>query len=455
MNTAGMCVDDHITRPCALNLLLDKQLYEHLRRSQCSRVHYPSHSLYELKHTIEEILIPSMSVTYLPSQSRKKQDVPLPYTASPWKLLWADILLFLRSLWSLPGIILPLTPWNSGALDELYPSKENLWDIVVHVLLAIYQLIFLLSLPVLFILAFPALGIGIYMAVALTLNWVVCRFALNGSARILQSQVPVEHRPEHDREHWIFINGVGAGNFSYATSDARDAYAIIKEDLLNPKYKKVILILHSQGGVEGGLVIDWLLDEMPRELLQNLEVYTFGNAANHFNNPFKTLSQAHRNEAAGETPQVNPAAIATKTIRRIEHYANSKDFVSVWGILNFADIPNRYMGRVFVRPGSGHQFIQHHLDTMFTLGEDMKTLDTNEFMEMEVEVPLDELHRLKADGTGTGDSVDHHDIDFPYEEVNADVPLLQSDGSIRRKMKVKELSRLWLYRNGASPMDGS
>lgn len=245
-------------------------------------------------------------------------------------------------------------------------------------------------------------------------------------------------------------------NFSYATSDARDAYAIIKEDLLNPKYKKVILILHSQGGVEGGLVIDWLLDEMPRELLQNLEVYTFGNAANHFNNPFKTLSQAHRNvEAAGETPQVNPAAIATKTIRRIEHYANSKDFVSVWGILNFADIPNRYMGRVFVRPGSGHQFIQHHLDTMFTLGEDMKTLDTNEFMEMEVGIPLDELHRLKADGTGTGDSVDHHDIDFPYEEVNADVPLLQSDGSIRRKMKVKELSRLWLYRNGASPMDGS
>ncbi|KAH3016902.1 hypothetical protein KXV73_003768, partial [Aspergillus fumigatus] len=84
---------------------------------------------------------------------------------------------------------------------------------------------------------------------------------------------------------------------------------------------------------------------------------------------------------------------------------------------------------------------------MFTLGEDMKTLDTNEFMEMEVGIPLDELHRLKADGTGTGDSVDHHDIDFPYEEVNADVPLLQSDGSIRRKMKVKELSRLWLYRN--------
>ncbi|KAF4216160.1 hypothetical protein CNMCM8980_007468 [Aspergillus fumigatiaffinis] len=436
-----------------------------------------------------------MGVTYLPSQSRKKQDVPLPYTASPWKLLWADILLFIRSLWSLPGIILPLTPWNSGALDELYPSKENLWDIVVHIFLAVYQLIFLLSLPILFILAFPALGIGIYMTVALTLNWVFCRFALNGSARILQSQVPVEHRPEHDREHWVFINGVGAGhhwlqsnldrlaytfgrnitgvhnpttgivfdiiecliqrNFSYATSDVRDAYAIIKEDLLNPKYKKVILILHSQGGIEGGLVIDWLLDEMPRELLQDLEVYTFGNAANHFNNPFKSLSQAHRNEAEGETPQVSPAAIGTKTIRRIEHYANSKDFVSVWGILNFANIPNRYMGRVFVRPGSGHQFIQHHLDTMFTLGKDMKTLDTNDFMEMEVKVQPDELNRLKADGRDTGDRVGHHDIDFPCDEMNANVSLLQSDGSFRRKMKVKELSRLWLYRNGASPIDGS
>jgi hypothetical protein len=96
-------------------------------------------------------------------------------------------------------------------LDELYPSKENLWDIVIHVFLAVYQLIFLLSLPIFVILAFPALAIGIYMTVALTLNWVICRFTLNGSARILQSQVPVEHRPEHDSEHWVFVNGVGAG----------------------------------------------------------------------------------------------------------------------------------------------------------------------------------------------------------------------------------------------------
>ncbi|KAF7164262.1 hypothetical protein CNMCM5623_008902 [Aspergillus felis] len=244
-------------------------------------------------------------------------------------------------------------------------------------------------------------------------------------------------------------------NFSYATSDVRDAYAIIKENLLDPKYKKVILILHSQGGIEGGLVIDWLLDEMPRELLQDLEVYTFGNAANHFNNPVKTLSHAHRNESEGESPQVSPAAIGTKTIRRIEHYANSKDFVSVWGILNFANIPNRYMGRVFVRPGSGHQFVQHHLDTMFTLGKDMKTLDTNDFMEMEVEVQPDELNRPTADETDTGDRVNHDEINFLYDEMNGTASLLQSDGSFRRKMKVKDLSRLWLYRNGASPIDGS
>jgi hypothetical protein len=243
-------------------------------------------------------------------------------------------------------------------------------------------------------------------------------------------------------------------NFSYATSDVRDAYAIIKEDLMNPKYKKVILILHSQGGIEGGLVIDWLLDEMPRELLQDLEVYTFGNAANHFNNPVKTLSPARRNESDGESPQVNPVAIVDKTIRRIEHYANSRDFVSVWGILNFANIPNRYMGRVFVRPGSGHQFVQHHLDTMFTLGKDMKVLDTNEFMEMEVEVQPDESNRPKADATDTGDKVEHDEIDYPYDEMTANASLLQTDGHPRRKMKVKELSRLWLYRNGASPIDG-
>ena len=50
-------------------------------------------------------------------------------------------------------------------------------------------------------------------------------------------------------------------DFSYATMDVRNAYALIKERLINDNYTKVVLILHSQGGIEGGLVLDWLLSE--------------------------------------------------------------------------------------------------------------------------------------------------------------------------------------------------
>src|SRR5688572_6097650 len=73
-------------------------------------------------------------------------------------------------------------------------------------------------------------------------------------------------------------------NFGYATGDVRMCYKVMREVLYDPKKSKVVFILHSQGGIEGGLVLDWLLQEMPQDLLAKLEVYTFGNAANHFNN---------------------------------------------------------------------------------------------------------------------------------------------------------------------------
>src|SRR4051812_30944104 len=74
-------------------------------------------------------------------------------------------------------------------------------------------------------------------------------------------------------------------DFCYATQDVRDCYKLIKNDLSNPSYKKVILILHSQGGIEGGLILDWIFGDVPEDLTRKLEVYTFGNAASHFNNP--------------------------------------------------------------------------------------------------------------------------------------------------------------------------
>lgn len=107
-------------------------------------------------------------------------------------------------------------------------------------------------------------------------------------------------------------------NLCYSTQDIRDAYQLIKEELLNEKHQKVVFILHSQGGIEGGLVIDWLLDEIPQDRMQRLEVYTFGNAANHFNNPHRLLASTNK------VMQLDVrAAKQSKAIRYVEHYANS------------------------------------------------------------------------------------------------------------------------------------
>lgn len=67
--------------------------------------------------------------------------------------------------------------------------------------------------------------------------------------------------------------------FNYATRDVREAYRVIKEHLYRRDLKKVVFIVHSQGGIQGSLVLDWLLQELPQDLLAKLEVYSFGCAA--------------------------------------------------------------------------------------------------------------------------------------------------------------------------------
>jgi hypothetical protein len=289
-------------------------------------------------------------------------------------------------------------------------------------------------------------------------------------------------------------------NLGYATTDVRVCYALIKEKLYDPSLSKVIFVLHSQGGIEGSMIIDWLLQELPQNLLAKLEVYTFGNAANHFNNPHRHVESQSRalndpllgemdaQGSAGltnglrtpspggrspeppslvtlksETTASAPNRVSDRAIGHIEHYAHTTDFVALWGVIHFATsklssrtMP-RFIGRVFLREGigGGHQFCQHYLDNMFPLAKDAKrslvgclddeTEDTekrvNEFMESEVVVVV----------AGADDAIG--------SEVEVTGSPLEGRGRRRRrrkretqvKMKVKELSRLWKYRNGKSP----
>lgn len=151
-----------------------------------------------------------MLVSDFLSQVGSDDDAPVPYTASLSRLLWSDVLLCFRSFWAIPQIFLPLTPWRSGELDELYPSLENLVNVAVHFFLVVFQFVFLLSLPLFVVWMLPTIWIMAYVAFVLLVNYIICRFALNGSQAFLVSKVPVPGQ-EHQREHWIYINGISIG----------------------------------------------------------------------------------------------------------------------------------------------------------------------------------------------------------------------------------------------------
>ncbi|KAJ5712111.1 hypothetical protein N7488_006267 [Penicillium malachiteum] len=450
-------------------------------------------------------MTPQIRITYRPNST------PLPYTASPFKLLCSDICLALRYAWALPFAFLPLRIGRTDHLDELYPSVRTGVSAGSQVVLAVYQVLFLLSIPVAIIFMVPGLWAFLYIITVVTLNHVFCMVVLNGSQRLIVSQVPVPEQPSHSDERWFFINGIAGRSvvhkhhplhscvpyscrsshswvqqnvdqlsytfgrkitgihnrtygqvatqsitifvltnsisrsgfvfdliecliqrcFSYATGDIRSAYPLVKNALLDPTCRKVVFILHSQGGIEGGLVIDWLLDALPQELLQHLEVYTFANAANHFNNPTrKWLSKTNGLYSSRPSEQ-------DRSVGYIEHYANTVDIVAWIGVFHFINIPNRYMGRLFVHPGSGHLLNQHYLDPMFTLGPDHKVLENNSFMDMEVETSSEKMPEDDCEQTL--------------------LPISDSQGSPDKidsqVLRVKDFSRLWKYRNGGSPTD--
>ena len=317
-------------------------------------------------------------------------------------------------------------------------------------------------------------------------------------------------------------------NFNYATQDIRDCYKIVKDKLYRRDLTKIIFILHSQGGIEGGMIIDWLLQEVPQDLLAKLEIYTFGNAANHFNNPHqhllsehaalsnpssvyttKTTTQVHYHDpipGIDHGPQPNmkkwlhQKSLAGKTIRYIEHYANTSDFVSRWGVLQYIrniyrePAAPRFMGRVFEREGRGHQFNQHYLDNMFPLQESVDSdggighsgfegaADKSPFMDRIIlwdqggNKDKDEREGLEMSYlTAKGEPLEKDEEETLVQDMSPISPVitmnaLKSDfengrgftnrvdnitcngqKEIKVQFKVKDMSRLWAYRNGGSP----
>ncbi|KIW32572.1 uncharacterized protein PV07_04102 [Cladophialophora immunda] len=480
---------------------------------------------------------------------------PIPYTANPLLLMVNDLMLFAEITFTwpitagLPSIVLPLFPTRSGSLDELAVTRANLWAAFLHVVLIIAQTIFLGSLVPLAFIGLPSFYLLYIVGFVMGNQWFTV--LLNGPRRrgLFESNPAcVRGKPAHDHEKWVFINGVAVGrhwlqsnldrlamtfrrpvfgihnqtrgiifdvleciiqrDLNYATLDIRTAYAAMVEILSDDNIQKVVLILHSQGAIEGGLVLDWLYDTVPADQLSKLEVYTFGNAANHWNAPVISSSASSRANGDSVTEQ--------RIVPHIEHYANEGDYVSRFGILHFrpdqplppASVPNNtpfapssrtshpekpkasdneasrttrptppkvdtrekvvaassrsllspktpiemmdlreeetnlFFGRLFKRIGSGHQLNQHYLDNVF----EMEGLDSNDLSRGRV-----------RDGNAFMDA----DVD---ENVFRDWDTVQAVGRpagtrpangrpVAPRRQIKELSRLWAYRNGRSPED--
>ncbi|KAF9885229.1 hypothetical protein FE257_000589 [Aspergillus nanangensis] len=353
--------------------------------------------------------------------------IPPDMDISPIRLVWTDI-----------------HPCASGALDELYPNYLNLRDIFLHIVLVVFQVILLLSLAVFLCTfwVFPVIIPVAFMVFSWGITWAILR-VLNGPPRT-QCRVGV---PENniaavndETELWFFINGICTGenwlqsnltllanvfrreivgihnptkglimdlleclvqrDLDYKTQDIRQGRAQLRSALRSPTTNKVVLIAHSQGGIEAASIIDWLYGELTNDELLKLEVYTFGNAARHFRNP-----------------PVRSGSDET-VLQYIEHYANDGDFVANIGVLKFTSLAARYTatnefsGKVFRRQGSGHLLNMHYLDTMLC-------------------------------GGGQGGFMD---AKVPVHEQGS------SDGIALKPMK--DLSRLFKYKDGRRPEEG-
>ncbi|KAI9765925.1 MAG: hypothetical protein M1840_007066 [Geoglossum simile] len=434
-------------------------------------------------------------VDFLPAQVDAASSTnALPFTDSPSWLIWSDVKLFFSVLSYVWTIVTPMYSFGSGKLDEMYPSFNNIVCMALHAILIVLQSLFIITIPLWFLYPLPLNVLAVYVVLFWMANKVIWGW-LNGDGKPLTSKVPMDGWEEHDDEKWIFMNGISVGDhwlqsnidrlamtfrrevtgihnlttgiifdvieciierdFCYHTQDSRRAYRLVKEALQDPTNKKVVLILHSQGAIEGSLAIDWLLADLPQHLFRKLEVYTFGAAANHFNNP--TRSDTSTLNLARTLSSLSREERTERVIGHIEHYANGGDFVARWGVLNFAKgmnyRNNRFAGRVFEsKVATGHLLCQHYLDFMFRWEEGGVVAEENGFVSSLVDVESDVAVRREDASAKTmlaGETTAPSDSKSTAGEY-LEGTLANAKGNQR---PVRELSRLWKYRNGMSPTD--
>jgi hypothetical protein len=125
------------------------------------------------------------------------------------------------------------------------------------------------------------------------------------------------------------------------------------------------------------------------------------------------------------------------------------------------------MGKVFVNPRSGHQLNQHYLDTIFPLDKTNSfTRDPQEGDFMDLNAILKEpgqdgmkeesgashlLFKKPDSGQEETDILNFSPVLTSRGNTDWERDTSANRGGIQSKLKTRDLSRLWQYRNGGRP----
>ncbi|KAI9640827.1 hypothetical protein NHQ30_010668 [Ciborinia camelliae] len=226
-------------------------------------------------------------------------------------------------------------------------------------------------------------------------------WALRGNERICESIMPVG---DFGDEKWIFINGActsytqmmhhltrlsiifhrritGFHNrtlglpldlllhfLSLTMPIHRTLYSQLRENLLTPGIRKVVILSHSTGSKILSDILDQLHADLPPTLMAKLEIYTFGAAGGSFSNPLVN-SLCMELGALGEPDNANMKTSCERVIPHIEHYLPlTSSPLSTMSILHpvLHTLDSRFCGRLFILNGFHPVLFEQYLDIMFT-----------------------------------------------------------------------------------------
>ncbi|KAF2086615.1 hypothetical protein K490DRAFT_43991 [Saccharata proteae CBS 121410] len=375
------------------------------------------------------------SVSFIPSQTPDEASFTSSRAAlqSPWVQLYNDAITLFSNIRYVPNVFLPMK--QAPPMPGVFQRKNLVYrDDTLNTICVAVQILITIISPII-----------LHESLQLTCDRLAATF-----------KRPVTGI--HNRSFGMIadvIECIIQRCFAYMTTDVRCCFEVLKLAVLDPEVEKVVAIAHSQGGIVISLTLDRMFAELPTAALNKMEIYTFGSAASHFNNPLTNPTPSS---------QFTTPNRPTNVLSTIEHYANEFDMVPRWGVLHATrDLTlQRYAGRVFVNiGGSGHLFNDHYLEPMFPAASILQASTGASSSSSSLELEKTTSDANMAPRPGLSPFLDRIvDVDFNtamrraqtvddskgmgFDETQTAI----GEGAGRT---VRQLSKLWMYVGGGEP----